>query len=233
MTRLLLIFTFFFICMSGFSAHAQNPLSREVQTEFGIGLASPILHSGKELMRSKELRDQGLSYYQNSSGTRAKVGSYNNPIGWVLTTAYFRPVKKINGLMLGTAFRAALTGTSPSNGGYAEGYFFNFFNVTGAAKYYPFNASNLFFRAEAGMASVLTKNRFVDENGEQNFFHQFGIGTNTSFAVGYSTKPFKNSRKVLDIQALYQLNNTRVEVNGIGNDKWLFSGLNLIASINF
>lgn len=212
---------------------AQNPLSQQVQTEFGIGFATPILHSGVELKRSQALREQGLSYFQNVNGERNNVGSYSAPVGWVLTTAYYRPIKKIKGLMLGTALKASLTGSQPSSGGYEEGYFFNFITITGGAKYYPFTENNLFFLGEFGMASVLTKNRYINEEGKQNFFHQFGIGTNFTAAVGYAFKPFKQSQKTVDIKAVYQLNSTRVEVDDVGNDQWQFSGLNFIASINF
>lgn len=214
-------------------ANAQNPLSQNVQTEFGIGFATSILHDGVELERSQQLRDQGLSYFQNSQGQRKAVGSYGTPIGWVITTAYYRPVKKVKGLMLGTTLRASLTGTQPSTGGYEEGYFFNFVTVNAAAKYYPFTKNNLFLKGEFGIASVLTKNRFINNEGKQNYFHQFGIGTNLSATIGYSLKPFKQSEKTFDIQAVYQLNNTRVEVDNVGNDSWRFSGINLIASINF
>lgn len=222
-----------FLCFIVQFANAQNPLSQKVQTEFGIGIATSILHSGTELIRSKEIRNQELSYFQNSQGERENVGTYGNPIGWVLTTAYYRPMKKLKGLMLGTALRASLTGAEPSAGGYEEGYFFNFITITGGAKYYPFTKNNLFFIGEFGMASVLTKNRFINEVREQNYFHQFGVGTNFSAAVGYTLKPFQSSEKTFDIKAVYQLNNTRVEVDDVGNDLWQFSGLNFIASINF
>ena len=214
-------------------ANAQNPLSQKVQTEFGVGFATSILHKGVALKSSQALRDQGLSYFQNSQGERKNVGSYGTPFGWVLTTAYYHPIKKVKGLMLGTALRASLTGTQPSSGGYEEGYFFNFITTTAGVKYYPFDKNNLFLLGEFGMASVLTKNRFINGEGKQNYFHQFGIGTNFSAAIGYTLKPFKNSEKTFDIKAVYQLNNTRVEVDNVGNDLWRFSGLNLLASLNF
>lgn len=220
-------------CLLSPVAYGQNSLSQTVQTEFGIGLATSILHSGEELLQSQSLRDQGLSYFENSQGERQNVGSYGNPVGWVLTTAYYRPLKPVKGLMLGTALRVSLTGTQPTEGGYEEGYFFNFITVTAGAKYYPFTRNNLFFLGEFGMASVLTKNRFMNEDGGQNFFHQFGIGTNFSGGIGYSIKAFKEGGNTVDLKAVYQLNRTRVEVNGIGDDQWLYSGLNLIASFNF
>lgn len=226
-------YAFFVSLLISFAANAQNPISQKIQTEFGIGFATSIFHSGKELMQSQELREKGLSYFQNSQGYRKNVGSYGTPVGWVLTTAYYRPIKKVKGLMLGTALRASLTGCEPSTEGYEEGYFFNYITITGGAKYYPFTKNNLFVLGEFGMASVLTKNRFINGEGKQNYFHQFGIGTNLTAAIGYSFKPFKNSEKTFDMKAVYQLNNTRVEVDNIGNDLWQFSGLNLIASINF
>ncbi len=233
MRKLILTLSISVTCLISQIVIAQNPISQNIQTEFGIGFATSILHSGKELMRSQQLREQGLSYFQSSAGIRKNVGSYGTPIGWVLTTAYYRPIKKVKGLLLGTALRASLTGSQPSSDGYEEGYYFNFITVTGGAKYYPFTKNNLFLLSEFGMTSVLTKNRFINSEGTQNYFHQFGVGTNVSVAIGYSLTPSKNSEKLFDIKAVYQLNNARVEVDDIGNDLWQFSGLNLIASINF
>lgn len=221
------------LCLLMSFAQAQNPLSENVQTEFGLGLSLPFLHSGSELSRSADLRNNGLSYFANQQGNRANVGAYGNLIGWSVAIAYYRPVKKGNGLMLGSAFRTSLTGAQPQNGGYEEGYFFNFLSLGFAAKYYPFTQNNLFFKADAGLASVFTKNRFLNPQGEQEFFHQFGIGTNVSGAVGYSLQPFANKAKTIDLQLIYQFNSTRVEVNGIGNDQWGFSALSLLAAINF
>ncbi|MFN3641054.1 MAG: hypothetical protein ACK4UK_09045 [Flavobacterium sp.] len=212
---------------------AQNPLSESVQTEFGIGISTPFLHSGTELIQSANLRSNGLSYFANEQGDRKNVGNYGNLIGWSVAIAYYRPVKKVNGLMVGSAFRTSLTGSQPQNGGYEEGFFFNHLSLGLAAKYYPFTQNNLFFKADAGLASVFTKNRFLDTQNLQQFFHQFGIGTNTSIATGYSIQPFKNKLKTIDFQLIYQFNSTRVEVNGIGNDQWTYSALTLMGAINF
>lgn len=233
MEKSISVLAFVAICLFSNSAKAQNPLSQNVQTTFGLGLATSVMHGGEELLASQSIRNNGLSYYQNPTGDRKNVGSYGNPFGWVVTTAYYLPIKKVNGLMLGTSVRASLAGTQPSIGGYEEGYFFNYLTFTAGAKYYPFTNNNLFIKGDFGLASVFTKNRYVNAEGKQNYFHQFGIGTNFSGGLGYSIKPFKNSEKVFDIYAVYQLNNTRVEVNNVGNDVWRFSGLNLIAAINF
>ena len=56
----------------------QNPLSQTTQVELGIGFASPVLQGGQELTRSEDLRDQGLSYYEDSQGNRKNVGSYSS-----------------------------------------------------------------------------------------------------------------------------------------------------------
>jgi hypothetical protein len=79
----------------------------------------------------------------------------------------------------------------------------------------------------------LTKNRFINEEGEQNFFHQFGIGSGGSLAVGYSFLPFKDKTKTLDLQVVYQQLSTRVEVNGIGDDQWKFGALNYTMAFSF
>ena len=59
--------------------------------------------------------------------------------------------------------------------GYPEAYFFNFITARVALKYYPFENVNLFAKADYGLPGVLTKNRFINEEGAQNFFRQFGI----------------------------------------------------------
>ncbi|MFC4871681.1 hypothetical protein [Negadavirga shengliensis] len=212
---------------------AQNPLSQSVQTEFGIGISTPFLHDGTELNKSANLRSNALSYFADEQGNRKNIGNYGSLIGWSVALAYYRPVKMVNGLMLGTAFRTSLTGSQPQNGGYEEGFFFNFLSLGFAAKYYPFTQNNLFFKADAGLASVFTKNRFLNAQNEQGFFHQFGVGTNISSAMGYSIQPFKNKSKTIDLQLIYQLNATRVEVNGIGNDQWTYSALTLMGAFNF
>ncbi len=218
---------------AGFSAWAQNPLSQQVQTEFGIGISTPFLYSGAELLQSQSIREAGLSYFQDTEGRRNEVGDYGNLIGWSLAVAYYIPVTKVDGLMLGSAFRTSLTGSQPQTGGYEEGYFFNTLSLGLAAKYYPFARHNAFVKLDAGMASVFTKNRFMNAAQEQAFFHQFGIGTNASVALGLSMLPFQNKKKSVDLQIIYQINSTRVEVNGLGNDTWVYSAITLMAAINF
>jgi hypothetical protein len=222
------------LALTSYLAQAQNPLSQRVQTELSMGISLPFLEKGEELMRAKRLRDQGLSYYQAPEGESPRqVGNYSAPIGWSLALGYYHPISRIKGLMLGGIVRSSLTGSTPSEGGYEEGYFFNFLSVGGGLKYYPFTQNNFFVKADAGLASVFTKNRFLDESGEQAFFHQFGIGFNSSVAVGYSLKPFPNKSTLLDLQVIAQRNNTRVEVNGIGNDIWRYTALNFMLSLNF
>jgi len=225
------------LCFAVWASHlanAQNPLSQKVQTELSFGIALPFLEKGEELMRAKRLREQGLSYYQAPEGESPReVGNYSALVGWSLGLGYYHPVARVKGLMLGAVVRSSLTGSMPGEGGYEEGYFFNFLSVGGGLKYYPFAQNNFFVKADAGLASVFTKNRFLDESGEQAFFHQFGIGFNSSVAVGYSLKPFPNKSTLLDLQVIAQRNNTRVEVNGIGNDIWRYTALNFMLSLNF
>lgn len=209
---------------------AQNPLSQKVQTEFGLGISIPFLNSGSELKRAESTRNNGQSYFQNAQGGRRNVGSYGSLIGWSFSTAYYRPVKKVDGLMLGTTVRASLTGTQPG-AGYEEAYYFNFILVGFGAKYYPFDETNFFVKADGGMASVFTKNRYLNELNEQNFFHQFGIGVNGSVGVGYSFTPFTNKSKAIDLQGIYQQNSTRVEVNSIGSDQWNYGAMSIKVSL--
>lgn len=213
-------------------AYAQNPLSQTTQVEVGIGFISPFLQSGEELMRSEELRDNQQSYFQDSQGNRKNVGSYSSLKGFSLNIGFYKPLKKVKGLMLGAMVRNAQTGSMPGDG-YAEGYFFNFITAGVALKYYPFENANLFTKADFGLASVLTKNRFINEAGDQNFFHQFGIGSGGSVGVGYSFLPFKNKSRSIDAQVLYQQLSTRVEVNDVGDDQWKFGALNVTVAMSF
>ena len=135
--------------------------------------------------------------------------------------------------MLGALVRNAQTGSTPDKGGYEEAYFFNFITAGVALKYYPFVNHNLFVKSDFGIAAVLTKNRYANGNNEQNFFHQFGVGNALGFEIGYGFKPFNNKSKSIELKTGYQLANTRVEVNGIGDDNWQFGALSFGSSFDF
>ena len=212
--------------------NGQNPLSQKTQVEVGIGYATPFIQGGQELTRAEDLRDQSLSYYQDAQGNRKNVGSYSSLKGYSFNIGFYKPLRKTNGLMLGAMVRNTQTGSTPDDG-YSEAYFFNFITAGVALKYYPFENVNFFAKADYGLAAVLTKNRFINEEGDQNFFHQFGIGSGGSAGVGYSFLPFKDKSKSLDAQILYQQLSTRVEVNGIGDDQWKFGALNFTLALSF
>lgn len=220
------------VLLDFFQSNAQNPLSQTTQVEVGIGYATPFLQSGQELMRSEDMRDQGQSYFQDSQGNRKNVGGYSSLRGYSFNIGFYKPLKRTNGLMLGAMVRNTQTGSTPDDG-YQEAYFFNFITAGIALKYYPFENINLFAKADYGLAAVLTKNRFLNEEGDQNFFHQFGIGSGGSLGVGYSLLPFKDKTKSLDLQVIYQQLRTRVEVNDIGDDQWKFGALNFTVAMSF
>ena len=215
------------ICVNG-----QNPLSQTTQVEVGVGYATPFLQSGQELTRAEDLRDQGLSYFEDPQGNRKNVGSYSGLKGYSFNIGFYKPLRKTNGFMIGAMVRNTQTGSTPGDG-YQEAYFFNFITAGVAIKYYPFQKTNLFAKADVGLAAVLTKNRFINEEGDQNFFHQFGIGSGGSLGVGYSFLPFKDKAKSIDAQIIYQQLSTRVEVNGIGDDQWKFGALNFTVAFSF
>jgi hypothetical protein len=214
------------------SLHGQNALSQSTQVEVGIGFVMPVLQDGKELSRAQDLRDDQLSYFEDSEGNRKNVGSYSGLKGYSFNIGFYKSLKKVKGLMLGAMVRNAQTGSTPADG-YSEAYFFNFITAGIAFKYYPFEKVNLFAKADFGMAGVLTKNRFINDAGEQNFFHQFGIGSGGSLGVGYSFLPFKNKVRSIDLQMIYQQLSTRVEVNGIGDDQWRFGALTFTVAMSF
>jgi outer membrane protein W len=221
-----------FLLFLSIAVGAQNPWSQKVQLEVDLGVSLPSLSDGEELLRAKDLREKSLSYFANENGTRKNVGSYSNQIGWNLTIAYYKPAKWATGLLLGAKVTSHLTGSTPSDDGYDEGYYFNYLSANAAAKYYPFEKANLFVGVETGLGSVFTKNRFINDAGEQNFFHQFGIGFNIGGAIGY-TLPFKSNNTALNFQVNYSYFRTRVEVNGIGDDNWVFGSLSPTIGLTF
>lgn len=222
-----------FITIGSLCAYAQNPLAQQTQVEVATGLVLPRFGRGTELLRARDLRTNGRSYFQNASGGRANVGNYGNQQGFNVSLGFYKPVRAVKGLMLGGMIRSAQTGSQPDNGGYEEGYYFNFLSAGLAAKYYPFTSNNLYVKGEAGMGAVFTKNRYINEADQQNFFHQFGIGTSGSLGAGYSLTPFANRHKAIDVSVLYQAYGTRVEVNGIGDDQWRFGALNVLIGLTF
>ena len=212
---------------------AQNPLSQNTQVEINSGWVTPFLQSGSELMRAEGLRNNGQSYFAGSEGNRRQVGDYSGLSGFSFGIGFYKPVRWAKGLMLGAVVRNSQTGSEPEEGGYEEGYFFNFLTAGAAAKYYPFEANNVFLLADLGLGAVFTKNRFLNESNEQEFFHQFGIGSSGSIGVGYAFTPYSNKEKALGLRVIYQQLSTRVEVNGIGDDQWQFGALNVGTAIVF
>ncbi len=212
-------------------AFAQSPLSQNTQVEIGLGYARPFLSRGQELIRAQGLRDRQESYFENAEGIRKNVGKYPNLSGYAFTIGFYKPIRKVNGLMLGAVVRNTQTGSQPEDGGYEEAYYFNFISAGAAAKYYPFVANHLFVKGEFGLAAVLTKNRFENSQGAQNFFHQFGIGSAGGLGTGYAFTPFADQSRAIELQAVYQLLSTRVEVNGIGDDRWRFGALQLSVTL--
>lgn len=223
----------FVATLSASLTNAQNFLAQKTQVEIGIGYIRPDLRKGTELLQSEALRKKGLSYYANDNGNRKSVGNYSASSGYNITIGFYKPIKKVKGLMMGALVRNAQTGSTPSVGGYEEAYFFNFITAGVAAKYYPFQDNNFFLKADFGLAAVLTKNRFLNDANEQNFFHQFGIGSALGLETGYALSPFKNKSRIIELKAGYQLANTRVEVNGLGDDLWQFGALYVGTSYNF
>lgn len=203
------------------------------QLEFSLGVVTPSFYGGQELLRVRDLRAAGRSYYPGGGGAHRAVGAYSRPLGWSLEAAYYKPLARVPNLLWGVAVRSTLTGSQPADGQYAEGYFFNCVDVGPALKYYPFAQANFFVRGQAGMASVFTKNRYLDETGAQRFLHQFGIGLGGSLAAGYTFTPFRNPALGLETKLAYQLSRTRVEVNGLGDDQWRFGALHAQVGVIF
>lgn len=229
-SKLMLVMIAFFMTKI---AIAQNQLAQSTQVEIGVGFVQPNFLKGTELIRSYNLRQNGLSYYADNNGNRNAVGKYSSSTGYNFNIGFYKPIKKVNGLMLGALVRNAQTGSNPEKGGYSEAYFFNFITAGIAAKYYPFTKNNLFVKADFGLAAVLTKNRFLNATQQQEIFHQFGIGTSFGFETGYAFQIFKDKSKAIELKAGYQLANTRVEVNVIGDDNWQFGAIYFGTSFNF
>jgi hypothetical protein len=205
-------------------AQESSEIYQQKQTFISIGISKPFLMEGSELLRSKKLREQELSYFENSNGERKNVGTYSGLIGSNLGLGFYNPIKKVNRLMWGAEVNMSLTGSTPAEGS-QEAYYFNYITLNFGLKYYPISNANLFVKANTGVASVLTKNRFKNDLDEQNFLHQFGIGINGAGAIGYSFGLKNRSLSAIEIMAEYKFSNVRVEVNNIGNDNWSYSSL--------
>lgn len=212
---------------------AQNALSTQPRLYFSSGFVTPQFFGGTELLQAYSFRQAGQSYHQQPHGERKNVGTYGANTGFSLSIGYYVPVPWVKGLGVGLVVNSGQTGTNPSVDGYAEGYFFNFLNFGGSLQYYPMETNNLYLKAEAGMGSVFTKNRFVVDVATQDFLHHFGIGFETGGAGGYTLTPFANSSLGINLEAQYQFYSTRVEVSGIGDDQWTFGALHLMAGLQF
>lgn len=214
-------------------AFSQESTLKNTSVFLSVGFVTPQLNAGHELLRSKALRDQGLSYFENSDGSRAQVGSYSASTGFALTMGFQKRIKAVKGLYLGAVVSNGQTGSQPTDGGYAEGYYFNFVQFGFLAKYYPVQKLDWYVRGEIGLGSVLTKNRFLNESQDQDFFHQFGIGNEMGLGTGYEFTPFSSKETALYMEANYQWYSTRVEVSGIGDDQWKFGALQLNLGVKF
>lgn len=212
---------------------AQQNVGSQPQVFFSVGFVTPQFFGGTELLNSNDIRNSGLSYYENSEGERAEVGSYGNNAGFSLSIGYYLPIRKVEGLSVGLLVNSGQTGTQPSEAGYEEGYFFNFLNFGAGLKYYPFTGNSLFIKGEVGMGSVFTKNRFINAEDNQDFLHHFGIGVEGGGGIGYTFRPFANDRLGLNLEAGYQYYNPRVEVSGIGDDVWSFGAASISVGVQF
>lgn len=212
---------------------AQNEISTKQRVYFSTGFVTPQFYGGKELMNAYKVRQNGKSHFQDEAGNRNAVGNYGRNTGFTLGIGYYIPIPKIKNLSVGLLVNSGQTGSTPSESGFSEGYFFNFLNFGLGAQYYLFDKTNLYIKGEVGMGSVWTKNRFLNTEGNQDFLHHFGIGVETGGGIGYTLTPFKNKKIGINLEANYQYYSTRVEVSKIGNDQWRFGALNLCASIQF
>ncbi len=212
---------------------AQSQVIKDTRVFVSVGFVAPQLRSGMELLRSQDLRNQGLSYFQNPDGTRREVGHYPSNTGFTMTMGFQKRMKVVKGLWLGAIVSNGQTGSTPSKGGYGEAFFFNFVNLGLLVKYYPIEQLDMYVRAEVGVGSVLTKNRYINAKNEQDFFHQFGIGNEVGVGAGYEFKPFKEKAMAFYFEGNYQMFHTRVEVSDIGDDIWGFGALQLNVGIQF
>jgi hypothetical protein len=223
----------FIITISSICVFAQNQIAMQPRMFFSSGFVTPQFFNGVELLRAYDLRKNGLSYFENESGNRKKVGNYTTNTGFSLSIGYYRPIKKVKGLCVGLLVSSGQTGSNPSEDGYNEAFFFNFINIGMGIQYYPFTNNNLYLKSEIAMGSVLTKNRFINQDGNQDFLHYFGIGIEGGGSIGYTISPFKNKVIGINLEGKYQLYSTRVEVSGIGDDQWRFGALHFSVGLQF
>jgi hypothetical protein len=225
---------FFFLSLLSSTLHAQAPERprpwEHKQVQFFIGFSVAQLRAGQELLRAKDLRDQGLSYGETFGNERKSVGEYPSVQGGNFGIRFLVPIKRVKRLMLGGYFRGVMTGVNPEAGD-SEGYYFNSISLGASAKYYPFAKCPIALSAEGGMGGILTKNRFVDDGGVQRYHHQYGIGNSAALGLAYFF-PIKGDFGV-ELLSQYQWLNIRTEVDNIGSDNWRAGLWNNSVILNF
>lgn len=218
-----IIYLFVFISYS-LIGQERNQSSKSIQIFANVGLSKPFFHSGVELLKSESIRENNESYFMNGAGERRNVGRYSSQFGWNLGIGFYKPIIKLESLLWGSEVNMNLTGSTPS-AGFEEAYFFNYISMNLGLKYYLSEGN--FLKLNSGVSSVMTKNRFINNIGEQAFEHQFGIGYNIQLGSGYTFWFKQNKIKGIEIELEYQFSSVRVEVNNIGNDQWQHSALAL------
>ena len=172
-----------------------------VYAEVGLGFGQTLFFGD---IKSR-LSDGLGGNFDPASGGNVSMGFYLSPQSW-------------KGLGLGSRIHGTFGG--PSTGEFGDEYIFNYYNLALSAKYYLSRQFNdgFYGRGSVGFGQMTTK-RIV--SGEDEYFHQYAIGTTFTGSIGY-TLPFEKT--ALSLEAQYEYSSRNGTVSGLGDGVRFNSG---------
>jgi hypothetical protein len=181
-------------CFISQLSHAQSSKTR-IYGEIGLGAGQTTINTA-----SKGMLEQALG------------GTFEPSVGSNLMMAFYISPEKWKGFGVGSRIQG--TFGSPTSGTNNSEYFFNYYNLSLAAKYFllskEFN-KGVYVNGSVGFGQFTAKRSNEAANEYQ---HQFAIGTSLMGGIGY-TFPFK--KNALSIEMQYEYANRNGTVDGIGD----------------
>jgi hypothetical protein len=203
----ILLFSAFIL--AAFAASAQEK-KLPVYGEFGLGFGQTLFMGDTQ----NQLRS-------------ALGGSFDPGITNNLMMAFYYAPSKWKGLGIGSRIKGSIA--TSVEGDFGDSYFFNYYNLSASAKYYPFSQKfNKGFYARGGIGfGQLTTKRANDEKKE--YVHQFAVGSTLTGSIGYSF-PLRHS--AISLEAEFETSSRSGTIDGIGDESIRSGqlGVNLIYS---
>ncbi len=172
-----------------------------VYAEVGLGFGQTLFAGDIKSQLSESLGGS----FDPASGGNVSMGFYVSPESW-------------KGLGLGSRIHGTFGG--PATGEFGDEYIFNYYNLALSAKYYLSQTFNngLYGRGSIGFGQMTTK-RIT--SAEDEYFHQYAIGTTFTGSIGY-TLPFQKT--ALSLEAQYEYSSRNGTVSGLGDGVRFNSG---------